>query len=237
MSSHRHTKTFQSRAMPVMRTVAFISLGALAACAHPPAADATATAENSLAQPSDTGSPARKATNRLTEGRKDATLASQPVAEPKEPEMTVLVLEDHDLLALATHTALPMALTPEPAAAVADEVARPQLNRFHFEFGSHRLDAAADQTLREHARYLATHADQKVYITGHSDSQGAEAYNRSLSRLRAASVARILREGGVREKQMEVVGVGSDYPAAPDDHSANRRVELSYSERDLATRN
>lgn len=143
--------------------------------------------------------------------------------------MTVLVLDNPDLIAKA---ALASGFA---AAALTTEARRPHRLKFHFGFNKHALDAADDAMLQQHAAYLRLHPTARVRIHGHSDNFGGEDYNQFLSRLRANAVARLLMQAGVQESQLVLTGWGSSRPLArPEDHAANRRVELEYLPEELA---
>ena len=82
------------------------------------------------------------------------------------------------------------------------------------------------------ADYLTRHADLRIRITGHTDSDGAEDYNLRLSRERAAAVLGYLRERGIVPGRMESGGAGEGRPCAVNDSEAgkvlNRRVEVEF---------
>lgn len=146
--------------------------------------------------------------------------------------MTVLVLDNPELLAKAAY------LDNQPLVSV-DELAeaprRPHRLRFHYGFDKHQLNEEDTAILRQHAAYLQAHPEMVVQIHGHTDNFGPEQYNTFLARLRASSAARILKEGGVRESQIQVSGWGSTRPLAlPEDHAANRRLELEYRSEQMA---
>lgn len=69
-----------------------------------------------------------------------------------------------------------------------------------------------------------------VNVFGHTDSDGADDYNRDLSERRAVSVARYLISQGTDERRYYVVGYGERQPIASNASSAgkaaNRRVEI-----------
>jgi hypothetical protein len=73
----------------------------------------------------------------------------------------------------------------------------------------------------------------KLTIEGHADSQGADAYNLSLSQRRTESVKTYLMGKGIMESRLTAVGYGETKPI--DDNSTaagrakNRRVELKTS--------
>ncbi len=68
-------------------------------------------------------------------------------------------------------------------------------------------------------------------VGGHTDSQGAAAYNQGLSERRANAVMTYLVGKGVASGRLSAVGFGEDYPVADNKTAAgraeNRRVEIS----------
>ena len=70
-----------------------------------------------------------------------------------------------------------------------------------------------------------------VAVAGHTDSVGSDAYNRSLSRQRADSVASYLRSRGVINERFEIIAAGESTPVATNDtaegREQNRRVEIT----------
>ncbi len=68
-----------------------------------------------------------------------------------------------------------------------------------------------------------------VRLTGHTDNVGSAAYNMSLSRKRAKTVARFLTgNGGLAAGRVEAVGAGkmAHLPGYPGTHALQRRVEI-----------
>jgi OOP family OmpA-OmpF porin len=72
--------------------------------------------------------------------------------------------------------------------------------------------------------------DVRVSISGHTDSTGSAAYNRDLSRRRAAAVKRYLVEHGIDAARIETRGAGPDEPIdsnrTPAGRAKNRRIEF-----------
>jgi outer membrane protein OmpA-like peptidoglycan-associated protein len=70
-----------------------------------------------------------------------------------------------------------------------------------------------------------------VEVAGHTDSTGADEYNRQLSSRRAQTVAGYLGSRGVKQARLMTVGAGESYPVASNDteqgKQLNRRVELT----------
>lgn len=86
-------------------------------------------------------------------------------------------------------------------------------------------------TLDEIAKLLREQRDLKVYVVGHTDSQGGYDYNLQLSRRRAAAVALDLAKTyGVERARLSSAGVGFLAPigsnASEAGRALNRRVEL-----------
>ncbi|MDW7773806.1 MAG: AAA family ATPase [Desulfobulbaceae bacterium] len=78
--------------------------------------------------------------------------------------------------------------------------------------------------------YLTKQPEQKIKITGFSDSMGNEGYNRNLSEFRANSVKSYLMGKGLEASRITISGLGSENPVATNDtpagRMANRRVEI-----------
>ena len=106
-----------------------------------------------------------------------------------------------------------------------------------FDFGSYAVRPDAAETLSQVAQVVRGRSVGTVYLLGHTDSIGDDAYNRELSRQRAASVMSWLASHeGIPATIMVGHGMGSSRPVAhntnPDgsDYSEgrakNRRVEI-----------
>lgn len=99
-----------------------------------------------------------------------------------------------------------------------------------FEVGSASLSERGQRSLLQVAAILAEFKSSLIVIHGHTDDTGTPQGNRLLSQQRAQSVARLLKQSGVNEQRMLVIGHGSDKPLLPNTDQAsrerNRRVEL-----------
>lgn len=98
-----------------------------------------------------------------------------------------------------------------------------------FDYGSVALRPAVADDL---VRVAKPHLQQKVTITGYTDNVGAAAYNLTLSRDRAQSIANALMLHGASAERVTVAGHGEDSPRASNETEAgralNRRVELLF---------
>jgi outer membrane protein OmpA-like peptidoglycan-associated protein len=105
-----------------------------------------------------------------------------------------------------------------------------------FDFDKADIRTAAEPTLKEIARLIASIPVGETVIEGHTDSRGSDGYNQALSLRRAKAVATWLVAHGVDRKKLSVVGLGSSRPVAPNESDSgsdnpagralNRRVEF-----------
>ena len=104
-----------------------------------------------------------------------------------------------------------------------------------FETNSDRLLPGAEQVLIDAAATLRKNPTIKVEVAGHTDSDGAEAYNEELSERRARTVRDFLSAQDVDADRMTVRGYGESRPIADnstaDGKAQNRRVVLRVTSR------
>jgi outer membrane protein OmpA-like peptidoglycan-associated protein len=102
----------------------------------------------------------------------------------------------------------------------------------NYEFDKDALSKSGLEQAAELAKVLqsAAFADSRFKLIGHTDSRGAEEYNRELSTRRAARLRDYLVQGGMDSKRLEVEGHGEMELKAQGDteeiHAINRRVEV-----------
>lgn len=105
-----------------------------------------------------------------------------------------------------------------------------QINlRISFDFDSAALKPSEQAKLAPMCEAMATSDVQVLRIVGHTDSSGSDAYNQSLSQLRAEEVARHLVEScGIDPSRLQTMGLGKRMPLNPDNPRGdeNRRVEF-----------
>ena len=102
-----------------------------------------------------------------------------------------------------------------------------------FDYGSVVLrPAVAEQLLVVAKPYL----QNRLTVSGYTDNVGAAAYNLTLSRERARSIANALILHGASAERVTVAGYGDDSPRASNETEAgrqkNRRVELLFESTD-----
>lgn len=113
--------------------------------------------------------------------------------------------------------------------AVGESVAT--LSDIHFAYNQAELMPSAKRVLDEVAAVLASSPDMRLSVEGHTDSAGSAEYNLSLSKLRAISaVMYLVRQHGISEERLTVVGRGESSPIASNDtesgRAENRRVNF-----------
>jgi outer membrane protein OmpA-like peptidoglycan-associated protein len=97
-----------------------------------------------------------------------------------------------------------------------------------FASGSATLSAAAQASLRRMAALVSN--KKSIRIEAHTDSQGSDAANLSLSQKRADAVRQVLLGAGVPSARLQSAGKGKADPVADnataDGRARNRRVEI-----------
>ncbi len=99
-----------------------------------------------------------------------------------------------------------------------------------FKTASADLNSNFYQVLDSVGLVLKEYNKTLIDIEGHTDSDGADEYNRNLSMQRANSVASYLQSRGVSNQRIVAMGAGESRPIAGNDTAQgkqlNRRVEL-----------
>lgn len=104
------------------------------------------------------------------------------------------------------------------------------LKGVNFDFNTAQLRADASAILDDAVAILKRYPALKVEVAGHTDSNGAEAYNQRLSENRVKAVMDYFVGKGVDAAQLTAKGYGESEPVADnataDGRAQNRRVEL-----------
>jgi len=99
-----------------------------------------------------------------------------------------------------------------------------------FEFNDTELKAEALRNLYPLVTFLKEHPKRDLFIEGHTDGIGSEAYNLQLSEQRAVAVGAFLVSNGIAPERITAYGSGKAYPVASNATEAgreqNRRVEV-----------
>ncbi len=100
-----------------------------------------------------------------------------------------------------------------------------------FGFDSAVLQPKAKENIYKLADILKKYPDSNILIAGHTDSDGSEQYNQSLSERRAKAVSDYTLMQGVSSSRLSIVGLGETEPIATNSTDSgkqlNRRVEIA----------
>lgn len=170
-----------------------------------------ATLPQAHGQPAAAGAAADAETQRIIDA-----LAPKPAEPPTTRSSRNLIIRE--LPASAPAGTTPLAAPPSLSMAV------------QFDFDSARLRPQGVAELMKLAAALRSPqlAGSRFLVEGHTDAQGAAAYNLRLSQSRADEVRRFLQLHGVAAERITTAGRGAQQPANPADPLAaeNRRVHI-----------
>lgn len=112
-----------------------------------------------------------------------------------------------------------------------DEAGRIVTHGILFDSGSDKIKGESYQTLKEIGQLLTDDPKLRVSIEGHTDSDGTDEYNMTLSQKRAASVKNyLIANYKIAPERLESKGWGESKPIdknnTPEGKANNRRVEL-----------
>jgi OOP family OmpA-OmpF porin len=104
------------------------------------------------------------------------------------------------------------------------------LRNIFFDVDKFDLREKSIPELAKISKFLKDNPSLQVEISGHTDDQGADAYNQQLSQKRAKAVADHLVGEGVDAKRLKEIGYGAKKPLAANDsedhRQMNRRIEF-----------
>ncbi len=112
-----------------------------------------------------------------------------------------------------------------------DKVGRAIIYGIYFDFDAATIKPDSRETLLKVLEAIKVRPEMKLVIEGHTDADGSDAYNKTLSDMRAASVVEWLVTNGIAAEQLTAKGYGESQPVAdnskPDGRALNRRVEIA----------
>lgn len=94
-----------------------------------------------------------------------------------------------------------------------------------FDFDSAALKPGGYAEIDRVAGVLNRYPQTTIRVEGHTDSQGAEAYNQQLSERRAEAVKNALIQRNVDPARIQAIGYGESMPISSS-HAVNRRVNI-----------
>jgi peptidoglycan-associated lipoprotein len=101
----------------------------------------------------------------------------------------------------------------------------------HFEYNSNLIKGSDNvDIVRAIADYMRTHPNVYIFVEGHADERGPEAYNLALGARRCNSVRTMLIEQGVNSDNVFTISYGKERPLLSESNedawSQNRRAEF-----------
>ena len=100
-----------------------------------------------------------------------------------------------------------------------------------FASNSSTLESQAKMNIDKLAVILNKYPDTNILVTGHTDADGSDAFNQTLSEQRARSVSNYTMSQGVSSSRLSIIGLGEKEPIASnetvDGKRQNRRVEIA----------
>jgi len=102
----------------------------------------------------------------------------------------------------------------------------------YFEYDKDNIQEQYEAYLIEMIRMVKSHSDLRILITGHTDSDGSDAYNIELSKRRAAALVRFFEKNGLAKSRVEIDFKGEKEPVDRNDTATgkqkNRRVDFRF---------
>ena len=104
------------------------------------------------------------------------------------------------------------------------------MKNIFFDFDKATLRSESTNELQRLTKLLNDVPSLKIEISGHTDSKGADDYNKKLSNSRAKSVVDNLIKAGITADRLTFAGYGEEQPIATNDtddgRQLNRRTEF-----------
>lgn len=123
-----------------------------------------------------------------------------------------------------------ISMTGESMADELDASGKVAVYGIYFDTDSANLKPESDETLGQIVDLLRIRPEMALFVDGHTDSEGEDAYNHDLSTRRAQAVVAWLLGKGIAENRLEARGFGEAEPVADnateEGRAWNRRVEL-----------
>jgi len=106
------------------------------------------------------------------------------------------------------------------------------LEKVMFDYNKATIKAESHELLNDVAEVIKENPTiEKIRVEGHTDSDGSDKYNKTLSQKRADSVKEFLVKAGIPAEKLEAVGYGEEKPIADnttdEGKEKNRRVEFN----------
>lgn len=101
----------------------------------------------------------------------------------------------------------------------------------YFDTNKYNINTASQTTLNKLIGVFKEYPDTNILVVGHTDSQGAEDYNMTLSKNRAYAVSNYLSQNGISQGRLTTNWFGEAQPlhdnATAEGRAKNRRVNVA----------
>ena len=101
----------------------------------------------------------------------------------------------------------------------------------YFDTNKYNINAASQETLNKLIGVFKEYPDTNILVVGHTDSQGPEDYNMTLSKNRAYAVTNYLTQNGISQGRLTTNWFGETQPlydnATAEGRAKNRRVNIA----------
>ena len=101
----------------------------------------------------------------------------------------------------------------------------------YFDTNKYNINAASQATLNKLIRVFKEYPDTNILVVGHTDSQGSEDYNMTLSKNRAYAVTNYLSQNGISKGRLTTNWFGETQPkydnSTAEGRAKNRRVNIA----------
>ncbi len=168
------------------------------------------------------------------EGSNEVTYVAPPEPTDEQVEAEVKKTEKQDKVvkkAEETIKTTTKTIAPEECEAVLNN--RLRKGQLYFKRDSANLDGQDHKTLEPLVKVMERCPDARIEIAGHTDADGAAAYNQRLSEQRAQAVVDFLVSIGADAERLKAIGYGETDPVASNRRRAgkakNRRIEFVVS--------
>lgn len=102
----------------------------------------------------------------------------------------------------------------------------------YFDYDEAEIRPEYHEYLKKMAAIVLDHSDLRIQVTGHTDGDGSDAYNMSLSERRAKAIKEFFVNQGLREDRVRIDFKGKRSPVAPNSTregmQLNRRVDFAF---------
>lgn len=118
-----------------------------------------------------------------------------------------------------------------------DETEMTSIQTIYYEIAQSSIKPESKPVIDKVIRILKENPKLKLEITSHTDSQGDDAFNQTLSEKRAAEVVKYITENGIKAKRLKSIGKGetqirnkckNDVLCFDEEHEYNRRTEFKF---------